>query len=259
MIKKETKRFKTRVLLENLEMNSLINILSDTYSDDSYTEIPLMDILSSRYCDNCVERYTCPKRCDFYKREYNKEYCERLYHLNKSSRSRFINEKIKLGRDCRNKNLDPDSKTGFGYTNEILVAKFLGIKTCFDITGNFNYPKYDLLEHDDWGLINAKGSKLYENGHHQFTTNKNIKPDFFFCIGYDEYRRHVLKVYIVPNDDHISKLHALPILMNGSKYRWFEEDSKPWDDIFHTLKLENCPVLRPRKMRKINMGDIIIE
>lgn len=30
-------------------------------------------------------------------------------------------------------------------------------------------------------------------------------------------------------------------------YYWFKQDPKPWDDLFHNLKLDNCPVLRPKK------------
>lgn len=50
---------------------------------------------------------------------------------------------------CRNRELDPDSAPGFGYVISVLVSKFLGIKTCFDITGDFNYPMHDLMEHED--------------------------------------------------------------------------------------------------------------
>ena len=28
-------------------------------------------------------------------------------------------------------------------------------------------------------------------------------------------------------------------------YYWFKQDSK-WDDLFHTIKLEDCPVLKTR-------------
>ena len=162
--------------------------------------------------------------------------------------------KLKLERDCRNNNLDPNSPPGIGYITAVLVKKFLGIEDdCFDITGNFNYPKYDMIEHEDWGLIDAKGSSLLtdkRNGclYHSFHTRKNEKANFFFCIGYDNNRKHVKVVYIIPNEENISKLDNVPIPYKGNskynKYKESEKEVKKWDDLFHTLKLDNCPVLR---------------
>jgi len=189
---------------------------------------PTVKYPSTNYCGKCINKY-----------DYNKEH-------------------VRNKADCRNNDLDPGSSPGFGYMNEVLVAKYLGIKTCFDITGVFNYHGYDLLEHDDWGLINAKGSKLLNECNHRYHTfniNKNKKPDFFFCVGYDEYRKHVLTVYYIPNDDCISQLDKLYINLDWSPeenpYYWLKEDPKPWDNLFHSLKLNNCPVLRPRNIEII--------
>lgn len=153
--------------------------------------------------------------------------------------------------DCRNGNLNPNSSLGKGYVSEILVAKFLGIKTCFDLTDNFSYPKYDMFEHEDWGIINVKGSspiRRENNSYWGFSTRKNTRPDFFFCIGYDENRKHVEIVYIIPNEHYVSAIEGIHIPCNGnSKWDIFkerEDEVKKWDDLFHTLKLENCPVLR---------------
>ena len=170
---------------------------------------------------------------------------------NKYSYNSYSNKR-KLERDCRNNDLDPNSTPGIGYITAVLVKKFLGIEDCFDITGNFCYPEYDMIEHEDWGLVDAKGSSLLERKdgylYHQFHINKNKKADFFFCIGYDENRKHVIAVYIIPNEEDISKLDAIWIRYNEySKYNIFkesEEEIKKWDDLFHTLKLDNCPVLR---------------
>lgn len=157
----------------------------------------------------------------------------------------------KLGRDCRNNNLDPNSSHGIGYITAMLVKKFLKIEDCFDITNNFNQPGYDMIEHEDWGLIDAKGSSLLMlNGHlcHFFHTRKNKKADFFFCIGYDEERKHVLELFIIPNNEDIGKLDAINIPYNGNskynKHKESEEEIEKWDGLFHTMELENCPVLR---------------
>ena len=167
----------------------------------------------------------------------------------RSVKRKLVKEKAKA--KCRNKELDSNSKSGIGYIAEALVSKFLGIPTCFDVTDNFSYPKYDLLKHKDYRKINAKGSTLLvKNGYlcHEFGTHKNKKVDNFFCIGFDEDRKHVLAVFIIPNDKDISKLSSIRIYYNqNSKYNKFkenEEEVKKWDDLFHTMKLDNCPVLR---------------
>lgn len=150
-----------------------------------------------------------------------------------------------LNSDYRNGNLDPYSSVGKGYISEVLVAKFLKIDTCFDKTGIFNYRSFDMFETEEWGRINVKGSKLIDNNYHLFNISKNIIPDFFFCIGYDTYRKYVERVYIIPNEDYISKLDLLAIPKYGySKYHIFMENEKPWDDLFRTLKLSNCSILK---------------
>lgn len=176
--------------------------------------------------------------------------CSNCYEKYDPNSSRNI---IKSMRDCRNNNLDSNSNQGIGYITSVLVKKFLGIEDCFDITGNFCYPGYDMFEHKDWGLIDAKGSSLKTNKDklcHGFSTNKNEKADHFFCIGFDIDRKHVIEVFIVPNDDDISKLDGINISYKRyskyNRYKESEEEVKKWDDLFHTLKLDSCPVLRSR-------------
>lgn len=153
----------------------------------------------------------------------------------------------KSKRKCRNKDLDPDSSSGFGYISEVLTAKFLGIKTCFDITGNFNHRKFDMYQHEDFGRIDSKGSKLFHDKNCYYW-GKNKIPDFFFCIGYNDTRTEVLCVYIIPNENIIT--NAIHINKNWRQhedpYYWYKQDPKPWNDLFHTLKIEDCPVLKTR-------------
>ena len=115
-----------------------------------------------------------------------------------------------------------------------------------------------MIEHEYWRKIDAKGSSLrIQSGSllcHSFGINKNKKADFFFCIGYDEDRKHVKAVFIIPNNEDISKLGIITVPCDrDSKWNEFkesEEEVKKWDDLFHTMKLDNCPILRRRKRRK---------
>jgi len=138
--------------------------------------------------------------------------------------------------------LDKNCSTGIGYVTEVLVAKFLGIKTCFDIEGKFNHLAFDIYEDEDFGRINVKGSTFRGNGC-SFAIRKNKIADFFFCIGYDRDRKHVKVVYIIPNEDYISEMASLYISIDDFTYEWFRQDEKPWDELFHTMKLEDCPVI----------------
>ena len=109
-----------------------------------------------------------------------------------------------------------------------------------------------MIENDDWGIIDVKGSSLSYSGgllYWCFYIGKNTKPDFFFNVGYDEYMKHVEGFYIVPNEDYVSKLGSIWTPYRGnSKWNIFREGEKEvrkLDRPFHTLKLEDCPVLRP--------------
>ena len=168
----------------------------------------------------------------------------------KPSIDNIDNIRNKSRQKCRNKNLDPDSPQGFGYMTEVLVAKFLGTATCFDMTGNFNYREFDICQHDDFGRIDAKGSKLlYYKGcyYWTFSIKKNKTVDFFFCIGYNDTRTEVISIYTIPNENITGDLY-INKNWEGHKdpYYWYKQDPKPWNDLFHTIKLEDCLVLKTR-------------
>ena len=183
--------------------------------------------------------------------------CQYCYEQN--SPNSDLNKR-KANADCRNKNLDPNSNQGIGYITCTLVKKYLGVEDCFDITGNFNYPGYDLIETEKYGSVDTKGSTLIDLskvGHfvHVFATCKNEKPDTFFCIGYDKDRKNVIVVYIIPNDEDIKKITGIHIHINGrSKYHKFRENKdeiEKWNNIYHTLHIDNCPVLKKISSKKI--------
>lgn len=82
----------------------------------------------------------------------------------------------------------------------------------------------------------------------KFSTKRNKFIDFFFCIGHNENRAGVECVYIVPNENIITDNMFINKNWDDHEnpYYWFKEDPKPWNDIFHTLRLEDCPVLKTR-------------
>ena len=187
------------------------------------------------------------------KTDYN--YWKYSMHSDAISRHiEWITENIENSKDghIRIRVNDLDSK-GFGYITEVLIAKFLGIETRFDIyrqsrdyclTGNFNYRKFDMYQHEDFGRIFHDKNCYYW----KFNTKKNKTLDFFFCIGYNESRTEVLCVYIIPNENILN--NTIRINKNWDNYDdpyyWDRQDPKSWNDLFHILKLEDCPVLKTR-------------
>ncbi len=188
-------------------------------------------------CHNCRTGYIIG-HCSFCGKEIKRSFYARLDDIRKICSACLP----KITADRRNKNLNPDSPTEIGYITEILVAKFLDIKTCFDIT-NFNYRSFDIYEHEDYGRINVKGASLTNNGWY-FHVNRKTVTSFFVL---DSIKiENIKRVYIIPNDVHISNNVHIYININDIDYEFFREDERPWDDLFHTLKLDECPVLRNR-------------
>lgn len=161
----------------------------------------------------------------------------------------------------RTKELDPDSTKGISYMTDVLVAKKLGIQLNANKTGKL-HNFVDMI-HPKLGNIKAAGAKLDMRSKHNFLIVKPYvnKIDTYIFIGYDEERRHILRVYIVPigfirkhfnvrySDTTYKKMSIS--LNNKNKMLVFRQDEKEWDDFFHTLSLSNCPVLGKRNRFKI--------
>jgi hypothetical protein len=162
-------------------------------------------------------------------------------------------EKIKEKSDFRNNNLDPNSSIGKRYITETVIKKYLGLKTCLDKTGNITKKGlgYNIVDTEEWGTICVKSAKLSKRGESigwHFGIEKNKKSDFFFCIGYDKKRENIMMFLIIPNEDRVSVLDGLWVPTDGrckwDAFRESKEEVKKLDDIFHSLRLEDCPILR---------------
>lgn len=142
----------------------------------------------------------------------------------------------------KTKELDPDSTKGISYMTDLLVAKKLGIQLNTNKTGRLlNFVD---MTHHKLGNIKVAGSKLDRNSRHNFLISKSYvdKIDTYIFIGYDEERRHVLRVYIVPIDfirKYINILGSAAIykkmcisLNHQNDMLIFRQDEKEWDDFF---------------------------
>lgn len=143
---------------------------------------------------------------------------------------------------------------------DFLAAKKLGLQLNTKKTGKL--VNFVDITHPILGNIKVIGSSLDRRSRHNFSIAKFYidKIDTYIFIGYDKERRHILRVYIVPIDFirkyvDIRDLDTMYIklcvsLSHKNKMSIFRQDEKEWDDFFHTLSLNNCPVLRMRNGTK---------
>lgn len=258
---KEKERKKTKIERLNIEReirkNKICNICGN---DNTYTRQNGKDVwIGIRNDNDELIGLSCTTCYDHTKRKIIKKCCKCGYErpfkylkINRNDNGYWDGSYICANGCAKTRigELDPDSKYATGYITEKLIANFLGIETCSDITGRINQQKgYDLWQ-EDWERIQSKGSRLIINNGisgWQYGIYKNIGCDFFFCIGYDEERRHVESMLIIPNNDDICRLDMLFVPEFGySEFDIFEEDIRPWDDLFHTMRLDNCTAFKNR-------------
>jgi len=157
---------------------------------------------------------------------------------------------------CRNKEIAIDSRAGVKYISMILTSRFLGMKTCFEVTDDFSC---DTIHHDGLGKICVKGRrpKILQDGEYSYIfplrrgiynrMNSGMNDiDTLFTIGFSDDMTDVECVYIFPRAV-IQDLNVSTIYINMSwmidKYYEYSNDTKVWNDILHSLNLERCPIL----------------
>ncbi len=199
-----------------------------------------------------------------------KNLCRECYPFNWKKRKEYTL--------CRNKGIELKSNNGVSYISHVLVAKKLGLKTCFQITDNFTCK---ILKQDS-NFIGVSGSrkskikkiknkKTIEYGIMSF--NVDLSRDKIFCIGYDEEMNNVFKVYVI--DINVTTLHELGVpeeiieIINlginkriyyriniydsikkksKSKYEQFrqnEDEENEWNNLYKSIinNLDKCNVL----------------
>lgn len=161
------------------------------------------------------------------------------------------NDLEKKQRKWRTGRLRRDSSTGKSIIDEIVVCRVLNVK-CLNIEmDNLNY--FIDTEHDTYGRIDIKSSctypifnrdNLYET--FVFDPKKKQECDAFILLGYDFDRKNIIKVWIIPNEDWLKRMHTLTIrntYIKRSKYAKYEVDPKLYNDEYHSLDFENDPLL----------------
>ena len=166
---------------------------------------------------------------------------------------------LKSKSDYINGSLDPDSEVGKGFISQRVVAKTLGLELKDDCncTYGFNHS-VDLYHKDKYKYINVKDSALC---YHQkqsptwhFTITQKVTPDTYILVGFDEDRKNILHVWITDAVDDLvfneKKGRSLKFKTISNIYeslkraKPWEVDAKPYNNVLHSMSLDNCSVLR---------------
>ena len=143
-------------------------------------------------------------------------------------------------------NLDINSTTGLGRAGEILIVKTLKIGDEHDCNRISCGYKFDLY-HNKYKKINVKTSLFnYEYNNWTFGFNAKKVANTYICIGLSSDRSIVEHVWVVPNEGYIRNLSGLKIYNTfDSLYnrKHWEVDAKPYNDIWQTMKLDNCKIM----------------
>jgi len=143
----------------------------------------------------------------------------------------------KYNRSYRNRNIVLTIKEGGGSVMDVVIATVLEIQTCSIYAGDKRLP-FGMI-HWDYGIIGTKTSQLKDNKFY-FNINEYICADTYFCLGLDERMDNIDFVYIIPTDERTNstgrlKEGRLSITKNSNKYKRFEADSEPYNDIYHVI------------------------
>lgn len=156
-------------------------------------------------------------------------------------------------------NLNPNSTTGKAFISQRIVANVLNLQLKYDCncSDNFNHS-FDLYDKGKYNYINVKDSALHDkveyNSRWFFTLTQKTMPDTYIMLGFDEDRKNILHVWITdPLDDltynEIKERPKGGIGITNTYYsleraRPWEVDAKPYNDMLHSMSLDNCSVLR---------------
>lgn len=142
--------------------------------------------------------------------------------------------------------LDPNSPTGKGFVGAQIIAKTLGIHDCNIIMDNFRFY-VDLSKHSIYGYVEVKTATFDKmTGQWPFNVKGKKNYDNIFLVCMDAYWKNVERIYVVPFERAI-KRSSIGIVKEPSRSTWYSDliiDEKPFNNVYHNMRIENCKVLR---------------
>lgn len=188
---------------------------------------------------DCTE-YLC-KDC------WNKYYYYNIAKYDHESRDFILNAQFRTGK------LSRYSTNGIGFVGAQIVAKTLGVDDCNIKMDNFCFY-VDLSKHDIYGIGEVKTATLNKiNGCWKFTIENEyfiFNTMFLVCMDENEPWKNVERIYAIPKKEIIQHGIGITIVKNPLRCTWYDDtkkkyriDEKPFDEIYHKMKLKNCTVL----------------
>lgn len=148
--------------------------------------------------------------------------------------------------------LDPDSLLGFATITEYVVLDVLGDAT----KEKFGAP-YDLLS-ESLGKINVKYSILHRDSptHRYWTFAKTPTaqiPDYYICLGMDEYQTEIIKVWKIPGSSVVVNKRGIIVRHSrDERVKKYEQDSTIYNKTLQEMNINEKPEFRNTTKPKIN-------
>lgn len=163
------------------------------------------DKYNTKYYDN-KEIWTGKYICDSCQQKEVDEY-----------RSRHIRLKIGYGK---------------GSVGDEIISKILEIPVCTIHAGDIRLP-FGLI-HGYYGIVGVKIASS-RKGRWDFGANGRITADTYFYLGFSEDYKDIEIVYIIPSEILENSSGRLCVYKNSKKYLNYNVDSKPYNDIYHSM------------------------
>ena len=159
--------------------------------------------------------------------------------------------------DWKKGNLDPLSSAGKGFIGQQVVAKRYDVEDCNLLMNNFRFY-VDISKIVGYGYceVKTRSFDILKDKYEQWLFDTRRKQEYdtliLLCMDRNIPWTNVERVYAIPWEVVVSRNKANITISRNSlrKGYWYEEfriDEKPFDDIYHNMKLENCDILRKNK------------
>jgi len=145
--------------------------------------------------------------------------------------------------------LDPSSPSGKGFIGQQIVAKRYGIEDCNLKMDNFHFY-VDLSKIPGLGYAEVKTASYdIEQAKWPFSNINKENFDILLLLCMDAFSpwRDVERVYMIPDEYAEStgiSINRYPSRLTYMSKEKFRIDRRPFNDIYHNMKLENCKVLK---------------
>lgn len=142
--------------------------------------------------------------------------------------------------------LEPKSKLGIHFVSKILVLKYFNAETNCKRNEKFDFSNILNIEDKNYRINTSKYSKSHNFWNFKFISNKSI--DNYMFIAFSENHEDIEHVWMFPkNAERIINKKNISITKSNysiEKIKEYELDSEKFNDIYHSLKLEKCSILK---------------